>query len=238
MTRVFLIIQARMGSTRLPGKILLPVLDTTMLGHQLNRLRCCIEPDHLIVATPMGTEESPILDECHRGVETYQGSEGDVLSRYCEAYLLHGRRVRKGDVIVRITSDCPCADPELIDEYIRWFKRDHRERGTTYASNTMQRSLPKGLDVELFTGQALYDRYMETRSYEPRPASYELEHVTPMIRDLAIAGSTRLNYIHEPDTSDLRATLDTPEDYEQLKVMIETLRTGYNYLDVIDYLSR
>lgn len=166
-TRVVAIIQARMGSTRLPGKVLLDLSGRTMLGWVVRRARLAGLVDEVVVATTTAPGDEPIVDECRQlAVAWFRGSEHDVVERYhraAEAY--------RADVVVRITADCPLIDPEVTDRVIRAFLQ-HRP---DYASNTLRRTYPRGLDTEVFTAAAL------GRACHEATEPYQRTHVTPYI---------------------------------------------------------
>ena len=143
------IIQARMGSTRLPGKVLKTVMGKTLLEYQIERVKEAQMIDQIIIATTMKKIDEPIVNLCERlGVDYFRGSEHDVLSRYFETATNFNI-----DVIVRITSDCPLIDPEIIDKVVSHYL-NHREK-LDYASNTLERTYPRGLDTEVFSYNAL-----------------------------------------------------------------------------------
>ena len=144
---VVAIIQARMGSTRLPGKVLMDLGGETVLARVVGRLRRAIRIDEIVVATTDSAADDAIVRECHRlEVSSFRGSENDVLDRYYEA-----ARVFAAEVVVRITSDCPVIDPDLVDETIRVFQLQCGD----YCSNSFPRTYPRGLDTEVFTMNAL-----------------------------------------------------------------------------------
>ena len=166
-TKVVAIIQARMGSTRLPGKVLLELAGRTMLGRVVRRVRLAGLVDEVVVATTNAPADDPIVDECRRlPVACFRGSEHDVVERYHRAAAAY-----RADVVVRITADCPLIDPEVTDHVIRAFLQ-HRP---DYASNTLHRTYPRGLDTEVFTAAAL------ARACHEASEPYQRTHVTPYI---------------------------------------------------------
>jgi len=189
-----------MSSTRLPGKVLRPLAGAPMLLRQIERLRRCRRIDRLIVATSEDRTDDVLADALgEAGVAVHRGELDDVLARYINALDVHG----PADHVVRLTGDCPLADPALIDSVI-----DHHLRtGADYASNTWgRRSFPKGLDAEVMRADVLRLAGLEAR--EP----YEREHVTAFIyarpERFRIEGLTQ-----EADEGDVRWTVDLPEDY-------------------------
>src|SRR5690606_10353428 len=142
--RVVLIVQARMGSTRLPGKVLLPLAGAPMLERQLERLSRCELVDRIVVATTHREADDDIVSLVAGlgGVQVYRGPEYDVLARYLGAAREHG-----ADVVVRVTSDCPLIDAEVIDTAIALCLANQGR--VAYVSNAVKRTYPRGLDVEV-----------------------------------------------------------------------------------------
>jgi spore coat polysaccharide biosynthesis protein SpsF len=193
------ILQARMSSSRLPGKVMAPVLGEPMIGRQVERLRCSNRIDELMVATSTDPSDDPLAAYCGvLGVEVFRGPLDDVLERYRAALA----RRPQAATVVRLTADCPLTDPELIDQLID----HHRDVGADYTSNTLgTRTYPHGLDAEVIRAGALVDA--AERADDP----YEREHVTPYIYrrpdDFRLAGIQR----HE-SLAQLRWTVDVPTD--------------------------
>lgn len=204
------IIQARMTSTRLPGKILMPVLDKPLLKYQIERLRRAKSVSKIIIATTENKTDDPIIEFCKSNeLLFYRGSENDVLSRYYDAatkYDCHS--------IVRITSDCPVIDPVIVDKVIDFFFNS--EKKCDYASNCLVRTFPRGMDTEVFTYQAL------ARAFKSAVEVPDREHVTPYIYrnpgEFNISNITDAN-----DNSCYRLTVDTSDDFELIKRIIESL---------------
>jgi spore coat polysaccharide biosynthesis protein SpsF len=202
--KITAIIQARMGSTRLPGKVLMDLGGETVLARVVGRLRRATRVNEIVVATTDSVADDAIVRECHRlEVSSFRGSENDVLDRYYQA-----ARVCAAGAVVRITSDCPVIDPQLVDETIRVF---HQQCGD-YASNVFPRTYPRGLDTEVFTMAALKQAWRD--AHEP----YEREHVTPYFYEhpelfRLVSQCGRIDY------SQYRWTLDTTEDLELLRTI-------------------
>jgi len=204
--RVVGIIQARMGSTRLPGKVLKDLGGETVLARVVNRVRRAALVDEVVVATSILPADDAIAVECEAlKVACFRGDELDVLDRYYRA-----AQEFAADVIVRITSDCPLIDPELIDATIR----SRLDQKADYASNALARSYPRGLDVEAFTAEAL------ARAWSAAKEEYQRIHVTPYLyghpesfKVISTAG--------EIDHSQYRWTLDTPEDLELIRAIYQ-----------------
>lgn len=206
---VVIIIQARMGASRLPGKPLKEVLGRPLLFYLIERLKQCKYADAIVVATTKRSQDALIVDCAKKfHTDTVRGEEEDVLSRYALA-----AKKTKADVIVRITADCPLMDPSLVDQMIEAFllKGD-----LDYFSNTLDRTFPRGLDVEIFSRAALEKAYFEAKEAEER------EHVTPYF--YRHPESFRMeNFSFEKNVSSHRWTVDTEEDFELIKRMIEAL---------------
>ena len=226
MNRV-IIIQARMTSTRLPGKIMADLGGRPMLARQIERLRRCREVDQIAIATTVNRTDDPVValgeEEkliCHRG------SENDVLSRYVET-----ARACRADVITRITADCPLIDADITDQVIKELV-DHTG-SCDYACNVLERTYPRGLDVETLTRDALERCHREATSAEDR------EHVTSFIRRDR-SGLFACRSIRDcQNNSDLRWTVDTQIDLELIRRIYQDLdlaRTYRPYRQILDYV--
>jgi spore coat polysaccharide biosynthesis protein SpsF len=193
------ILQARMTSSRLPGKVMAPVLGEPMIGRQVERLRRSNRIDELMVATSTDPSDDPLAAYCEvLGLEVFRGSLNDVLDRYRAALA----RRPQATTVIRLTADCPLTDPKLIDQVIE----HHHEVGADYTSNTLgTRTYPHGLDAEVIRAGALVD------AAERADDAYEREHVTPYIyrrpEIYRLAGVAR----HE-SLAALRWTVDVPPD--------------------------
>lgn len=203
-----IIVQARMTSTRLPGKVLLPLAVEPMLKRLVQRLRRVQRADGIVIATTTNASDDPIAALCAQlGLPCHRGSEHDVLSRYADAARLHGAAV-----VVRITSDCPLIDPALIDQIIATYE----EGGSDYVSNMLPPSWPYGMAVEVFSAAALQQAHTEATQ------AAEREHVTPFL--YRHPERYRLRNVESPvDLSQHRWTVDTPEDYELVRRLFEAL---------------
>lgn len=197
-----------MTSTRLPGKVLLPLAGEPMLTRLVERLRRVQRADGIVIATTTNTTDDAIAKLSEQlGVPCHRGSEHDVLSRYADAARLHG-----ADVVVRITSDCPLIDPALIDQVIAVYQ----EGDSDCVSNMLPPTWPYGMAVEVFSAAALAEAHAEAG----QPA--EREHVTPFL--YAHPERYRLRNVTSPvDLSHHRWTVDTPEDYELVRRLFEAL---------------
>lgn len=206
----FIIVQARMASTRLPGKVLMPVLGKPLLSYQLERLNQVKNARGIVVATTSGTLDIPIVALCSE-LDTfcYQGSENDVLDRYYQASLAVGAKS-----IVRITADCPLIDPALVQEVIDYFLEN--QPGVDYVSNGLVPTYPRGMDAEVFSMTTLEEAWKESSLPADR------EHVTSYI--YRHPERYRLaNVACSQELSHHRWTVDTPEDFELIRNMLQAL---------------
>ena len=207
---VVIIVQARTGSTRLPGKILKKIRERPLLEYLLERLKRVEKSNEICVATTTKVQEQPILDICSRmSVKTFRGSEEDVLERYFLA-----AQEFKADAIVRVTSDCPLIDPVEIDRLIKYYLENSDRYD--YIADGLERSYPVGMGAEIFSFEAL------RKAHENAKSKSEREHVTPYIHrnpDLFRLG----NIAYKEDQKDHRWTVDTPEDFELITKIIESL---------------
>ncbi|MDD4957105.1 MAG: glycosyltransferase family protein [Candidatus Omnitrophica bacterium] len=218
--RISAIIQARTGSTRLPGKVLKELPwngGVTVLEQVVRRARKTRNIDTVIIATTTGENDDPIADIAARcGADLFRGSEDDVLERYYLAAREFG-----ADVIVRVTSDCPCADPVVMDDAINV----HIEKKAEYTSNTLDRTYPHGLDVEVISFAAM------ERAYNNATEQHDREHVTPYIYRTAPEGF-KISRLYAPlggNMGDIRITLDTAEDYALLCCVYDELYAVNEY---------
>lgn len=197
------IVQARMGSTRLPGKVLLDLAGEPMLARVVNRLRRAQGVDEIVIATTSETRDDALAGLCAaRGWPCFRGSENDVLDRYYRAAL-----EAKADVVVRVTSDCPLIEPKVVDLVLAELAGSKAE----YASNVgVPRTYPRGLDTEAFPFAILERLWHEDQNPAWR------EHVTEMIFQRPDLFRT-VNVCHPRDWSHLRWTVDTPEDFELIR---------------------
>lgn len=196
--RTVAIVQARMGSSRLPGKVMKPVCGTPLIELLLERLSGSRLIDRIVLATSTDPANAPLSSHVRSlGYEVYEGSEDDVLDRYYRAACTVG-----ADTVVRITGDCPLIDPTLVDAVIRLLDESEAD----FASNGHPPTFPDGLDVGVCTFRALEAAWHEATS------RYDREHVTPFISD---SGAFRVVSLqHEEDLSTERWTVDEPEDLD------------------------
>ena len=217
------IIQARMGSTRLPGKVLKPLAGDTVLGHVVRRVREAKRLKGICIATTLSPADDPIVAEAARlGASCWRGSENDVLGRYLGAAQALG-----AGVIVRVTSDCPLFDGALLDKMLAEFSATN---GLDYFSNVQDRRFPRGLDAEIFTVAAL------TLAHRKAKEPQEREHVTPYIYQHP--EQFRLgSFVSKVDLSDHRWTLDTQEDWRFVEAVYAALGPRFNTADVLNLLN-
>ncbi len=224
--KVAAIIQARMTSTRLPGKVLMNIEQKPMLWHIINRLKSSVKIDDIILAIP-DTKENDSLEIFSKknNIDYFRGSEEDVLSRY-----YNSAKKYHAEVVVRITADCPLIDPEVVDMAIE----KHLASGADYTSNILERTFPRGLDVEVFNSKAL------AKSYKEAKESYQKEHVTPYIWELP--EKFHLANIENPENfSHMRWTVDEREDLEFVREIYKRLsKTGKIFLmrDITNLLKK
>lgn len=204
--RTIVIVQARMGSTRLPGKVLKPLAGKPVLGHVVDRLACCRSIHAVVVATTTEPEDDVIAQWCEdHGVLCFRGASTDVLDRYYQAAKAYG-----GNVIVRITADCPMVDPQLVDELV-----NERAEGN-YQVYGLSGEFPDGLDCEVFTFPALEAAWRLAR------LASEREHVTPYL--FKHPGQFRIGSAEKfSGLGHLRWTLDEPADLRFLEEVFNRL---------------
>jgi len=225
--KIAAIIQTRTSSTRLPGKVLkeLPYNSgITCLEQVIRRLKKSKKMDDIIIATTEGKEDDDIVDIAKKEyVKYFRGSKENVLSRYYFA-----AKKNSIDVIVRITSDCPCIDADIADLTID----AHINKVADYTSNSLTRTYPHGLDVEVFNFNALEEAYKKANK------DYEKEHVTPYIyRNPQIFRINEIKAPRELHAPDIRITLDTEEDYVLLCAVFDHLYPKNKYFDAYDIVN-
>lgn len=218
--KVVAIVQARMGSTRLPNKVMKPVVGRPMIELLLARLARASEVDQILVATSVDDRNLPLVEHVHSlGYACERGSETDVLDRYIQAARLH-----QADVVVRITGDCPLVASDLVDDCIRRF----RAADVDYFSNVVPPTYPDGLDIEVVTLAAL------ERAAAESDKPYDHEHVTPYVRESGEFRTASMQ--NDADLSALRWTVDEPEDLEVITKIFEHFapEVNFGWRDVLD----
>ncbi|NYT09584.1 MAG: NTP transferase domain-containing protein [Methanosarcinales archaeon] len=222
---IIAIVQARMGSTRLPGKVMKDIGGITMLARVVSRLARSELIDQILVATTTKRSDDPIAAECDRlKVPVFRGDEEDVLDRYYQAALAHG-----ADTVVRITSDCPLIEPEVVGKVIRAFL----EGNPDYASNSLERTYPRGLDAEVVSMVAL------TKAWQEATEPYQRVHVTPYIyqnpdRFKLLTIKSNVDYSH------YRWTVDTQEDLDFVRAVYTSFgnEDSFTWKDLIFLLAK
>lgn len=249
MSKIVAILQGRMGSSRLPGKVLLDIVGKPMLQHVFERTRRASSLDAVVIATTTDPSDDPVAAfAVAMGFPCTRGSLHDVLDRYYQAAKTH-----KADIVVRITGDCPLIDPNVIDRTVQ-LVTDHLTLQADFACNRLPppfgRSFPIGLDVEVCTFAALERAWNE--SFE----TFHREHVMPFLyegthfaskvesqQDSAFAtvyGLSQRNFRiaqlnHQPDYGSLRWTVDTSQDLEFVREIFARLpdKTTFTWYDVL-----
>ncbi|MBI5223485.1 aminotransferase class III-fold pyridoxal phosphate-dependent enzyme [Candidatus Micrarchaeota archaeon] len=206
---ITVILQARMSSTRLPGKTLSHILGKPMLWHVIQRLKKSKKANKLVVATTINRTDDPIEQLCKtENIVCFRGSENDVLDRYVQAIRTFG-----GDVVVRVTADCPLLDADVMDLVID----DFLKGGADFVSNIFPPTYPDGLDVEVCSRSTLEKAHKEAK------LSSEREHVMPYIWKNKDIFTQRNVTNPDGDFSKMRWTVDTPEDLEFVRAVYESL---------------
>lgn len=230
------IIQARMGSKRLPGKVLKQINGVPLLKIMLERVALSKKVQRFVVATTTLSADDPIVELCNTvGVDVYRGSETDLLSRYYEC-----AKKYNADVVVRLTADCPLVDPRVIDNVIAIFEAE----AVDYASNTVPpetSSFPDGSDVEVFS----FDALDIANSKADNPA--DREHVTFYFWREPFRGFKVVQLRNSIDWSKYRITVDYPEDLEVIKIIsselcadgaVPTLAEIINFIEERPHISK
>lgn len=226
--KIVAITQARYGSTRLPAKILKQVKDKTLLEIHLIRILKSRKIDKLIVATTNEEGAGFIIDVANKlDVPCYQGSVTDVLDRFYNAAI-----GEHPDYVVRLTSDCPLIDPEVIDKVIT----SCVESNSDYACNTLPPTYPDGVDVEVFKFEALAEAWKEAKLQSER------EHVTPYIwKNSTLFKNNVFQAVNVPNATDLssiRMTVDTIEDFQVIEELILNLGYDKPFGEYVEYLDK
>ena len=218
------IIQARMGSSRLPGKVLMNSGNgMPLLYYVINQLRHCSKVKNLVIATTTNQEDDEIEKFAdNNSVDVFRGNEKDVLDRYFQC-----AKKYSFSTIVRITADCPLIDPQIVDKVIEQFFSGNYD----FATNTLTRTFPIGTDVEVFSFSAL------KRTWESAQLPSEREHVTPYLRNER--NFKIINVQNDKNISSLRLTVDRIEDFELIKQILKNISINPIHLgDVLELFSR
>lgn len=219
------IVQARMGSSRLPGKVMRNICGRTMIARVVRRATRSELIDQIVVATTTKTSDDPIVAECDRlNVPVFRGDEQDVLDRYYQAAMAYN-----AEAIVRITSDCPLIEPKVVDRVIQALLNEHPD----YASNSIKHTYPRGLDAEVMTMEALI------RAWQKATEPYQRIHVTPYIYQNPDQFKL-FSVMYEADYSYYRWTVDTQEDLDFVRAVYSRLGNmdTFTWKDVLAILEK
>jgi len=222
------IVQARMTSSRLPGKVLSDICGKPSLQRMLERINMASSIDKVVVATTINASDNLIVELCEKlKVDIFRGDEDDVLGRFCGA-----AEVAEAEIVIRLTADCPMIDPDVIDEVVSAFSIYNHD----YLSNTIDRTYPDGLDIEVMSIDALRE------AHKKAVAPFLREHVTPYISgrrpDLG-AGDFRVGQIRfVADFSHIRWTLDTKEDLQRIRSLVSKLPEDYRWLQALSIATQ
>lgn len=218
---ITVIIQARMGSSRLPGKVLKTIKDKTILGYVIDSVSKSNYIDNIVIATTDNDDDYAIVEYCEENnLNVFRGSENDVLDRYYQC-----AKKNKAKNIVRITADCPLHDYKVIDKVIEEFINSDYD----YVTNTFEYTYPDGMDVEIFTFEALENAWKNSKLLSER------EHVTPYIRNNKFKVK---NVYSDKENPIYRLTLDEPEDFVFIESIINGIgRDDFNLEDIIEFLE-
>lgn len=221
MENILIISQARYASTRLPGKVMLKIFEKPLLWYVIKRLQLVKTPNKLIIATATSKSNQPIIHFAKNlNLDYFAGSEDDVLDRFYQT-----SKYFKGEIIVRITSDCPLIDPAIIDRGLDIFLNGNYN----YVSNVHPPTYPDGFDVEIFSFKVLETAWKEAKFLSER------EHVTPYIWKNSNKFTLK-NYENKEDLSKFRLTVDTPEDFILISKLIEQFHNRWNDFNMEDIL--
>jgi len=223
---ILAILQARVSSTRLPGKALMKILGRPMLSYEIERIRRCRRIDELLVATTHHAEDDAIASLCSAlGVNCFRGAREDVLDRFYQA-----AKPVKPDHVVRLTGDCPLLDPDIIDQTIDYYLQG----GFDYTSNALDPTFPDGLDTEIFRYRILEEAWEEATLLSQR------EHVTPFFYQHKNRYRVGV-YKNSRDLSKLRWTVDEAIDFEVIRKIYESLypiNPEFRTSDILKLLAR
>jgi spore coat polysaccharide biosynthesis protein SpsF len=229
--KLAIVVQARLSSTRLPGKVLLPAAGKPLLEHMLERVRAARQADHVVVATTTDPSDEAIVQLCEQlGVDCYRGHPSDCLDRHLQAALHCG-----ADAVVKIPSDCPLIDPAAIDRVLSVYRAAAGE--CVYVSNLHPASWPDGNDVEVIALAALREAAAEARD------PFEREHTTPFIwsRPERFAAQNVLWETGLDYSQSVRLVVDWIEDYRVVRALLEALREreqdSFSVQDLLQLLS-
>ena len=235
--KIDIIVEARMTSTRLPGKVLLPIVEKPALELMIERLRRVTNASEIIVATTTNKSDDKIVELAHKNnVQCYRGSEDDVLKRVLESAQLFNT-----DVIVEITGDNPLADPVLIDNMINKFVKlkdtvDFMSNDVGCYNDNVKFEFPLGLNVKIFKTSVLNS--VETKAKRSVDREHVVNYILKNMDQYRVYNYTPSGYYARPD---LRFTMDYHEDYFLIKQVYEGLykcNKNFTSADIIEFLDR
>jgi spore coat polysaccharide biosynthesis protein SpsF len=203
-------IEARMTSSRLPGKVMLPALGRPMLAHLTSRLKAVLSIDEIVLATTVNATDDVLVEFAEKdGIKIFRGSEEDVMAR-----VIGAAESAQADVVVEITGDCPIIDPDLVEQTIRVFKRNN----AVYCANSFISSYPDGMDTQVITLEALKKSFSMTA--DPQDREHVSRHIVNNPQLFPHVYLVAPPSLHWPG---LGLTLDEPADYELIRTLIENL---------------
>lgn len=209
------IVQTRMGSSRLPGKVMINICGKPVIEHVIDRLKMSNTLDDIIIATTTSMKDKVIVEQAQKnGVKWFCGSEEDVLSRY-----YYAAKENNLNTIVRITSDCPLIDPIILDKIVEFYNKNDYLLVTNAGNLLEHRTYPRGLDVEVFS----FDTIEQAFNFAKK--TYQREHVTPYIYETY--GDKIYYYKNDINFSQYRWTLDTEEDLELISIIYNNFYNEY-----------
>lgn len=226
--KVVVITQARIGSTRLPSKVMLDLNGTSLLAVHIRRLKQVKGADQILVATTLEDGVEQITNTAKKfEIDYYQGSTDDVLDRFYKA-----AKTNNADIVVRLTSDCPLIDPQLIDDVIGLML----SKRIDYCANILKEEFPDGQDVEVMTFASLEKAWSEAILKSDR------EHVTPFIRRNSSFNGGNLfkseNFSAPKNMNHIRMTVDEKSDLDTIKLLIRKLGNSASWLEYANYLEK
>ncbi|NBX93404.1 MAG: acylneuraminate cytidylyltransferase [Proteobacteria bacterium] len=225
MSKIGIITQARMTSTRLPGKVLLKAGNKSLLALHLERLATAGVP--VFLATTVNRTDDPIVEECRRlSIPCFRGDELDVLNRFSET-----AREFELEHVVRVTSDCPLIDGAEIKKGIQLYLKEQSQN--IYLSNCLRRTFPRGMDFEVFSAVRLFEADQEATALSDR------EHVTPYLNKNRSGQMILIDYLAPQDNSDLRLTVDESADFQLIEELITKFHANMLSVDrIVDLLRK
>jgi spore coat polysaccharide biosynthesis protein SpsF len=219
------IIQARMSSSRLPGKVLKNLNQKPLLQWMIERVQRCEEVDKIVIATSTSNDDDAISEWCNNhNIHCYRGELDNVLARF-----YHAATYYQADIIIRLTADCPIIDPKVIDEHIRFYRQNNYD----YVSNGPEMTYPDGMGVEVFSYLTLQ------KVFQQATLASEKEHVTAFIYNHP--KEFRLyNFKYHQDFSWIRVTVDYPEDFTLIEKLVNGLLPNNEFTleDIINYVKK